>query len=111
MSIFTKIINKEIPAKIVYEDELCIAIEDIAPKAPIHILVIPKKEIRSMDDAKSTDQNLIGHLYLKAGEIAKHKGLSENGYRLVTNVNSHGGQTVFHLHIHILGGRPLGDMG
>ena len=106
MTIFSKIIRKEIPAKIVYEDDLCIAIHDIAPQAPVHILVIPKKEIVSMMHVDSADQNLLGHLMLKASQIAKNQGL-QTGYRLVINTGKDGGQTVDHLHIHILGKRVM----
>lgn len=108
MTIFSKIINREIAAKIAYEDERCLAFHDVNPQAPVHILVIPKKFIRSMADLESTDQDLMGHMMLKAAEIAKTAGLTENGYRLVINTNRDGGQSVFHLHIHILGGRSLG---
>lgn len=108
MTIFKKIINKEIPAKIVYEDELCLAFRDIQPAAPTHILIVPKKEIRSMAEVKPSDKELLGHMMVKASEIAAKEGLRETGYRLVTNTNEDGGQSVFHLHIHILGGRPFG---
>ena len=104
-TIFTKIINKEIPADIVYEDEHCLAFKDINPQAPVHILLIPKKEIRSAHFVKAEDQNLMGHLMVKVPEIAKKAGLSD--YRLVANTGEGAGQTVFHLHIHILGGREL----
>ncbi|MCC7459845.1 MAG: histidine triad nucleotide-binding protein [Proteobacteria bacterium] len=106
MTIFSRIIQREIPAKVVYEDELCIAIHDIAPQAPVHILVIPKKEIPSMMSVASEDQNLLGHLMLKASQIAKEQGL-QNGYRLAINTGKDGGQTVDHLHIHILGKRVM----
>ena len=105
MTIFTKIINKEIPADIVYEDELCLAFKDINPQAPVHILLIPKKEIISSQHIKKEDQSLMGHLMVKVPEIAKLVGLSS--YRLVVNTGEDGGQTVFHIHIHILGGRKL----
>jgi histidine triad (HIT) family protein len=106
MTIFSKIIAKEIPAKIVYEDELCLAFHDIAPQAPIHILVIPKKSIPSMMHIESQDQSLLGHLMVKASEIAKEQGLA-NGYRVVINTGKDGGQTVDHLHLHILGKRVM----
>lgn len=105
MTIFTKIINKEIPAGIIYEDDLCLAFRDIDPKAPTHILIIPKKEIPTMDDVKEGDKNLLGHLMIKASEIARSEGLK--GYRMVINTHAEGGQTVFHLHIHLMGGREL----
>ena len=105
MTIFTKIINKEIPADIVYEDEHCLAFKDIKPQAPVHILVIPKKEIVSSQEIKKEDQNLMGHLMVKIPEIATKLNLST--YRLVVNTGEDAGQTVSHIHIHILGGRKL----
>ena len=107
MSLFQKIISKEIPANIVYEDEYCLAFKDIAPQAPIHILVIPKKPIVSMATVSLEDKELLGHLLLKASLIAEDQHLSEKGYRLVINTNEDGGQSVYHLHIHILGGRAM----
>ena len=106
-TIFSKIIRKEIPATIVYEDDLCLAFKDIAPQAPIHIVLIPKQEIRSMAEVTPNHQSLMGHLMVKASQIAEKLGLKESGYRLIVNTNGDGGQTVFHLHIHILGGRTL----
>lgn len=105
-SIFTKIINREIPATIVYEDDLCIAITDIAPKAPTHLLVVPKKEIVSMADLTSADEMLIGHCMCVAARVAADAGLTA-GYRLVINTGDEGGQEVPHIHIHVLGGRKL----
>ena len=105
MTVFTKIINKEIPADIVYEDELCLAFKDINPQAPVHILLIPKKEIPSSQEIAIEDQNLMGHLMVKIPEIAKKLNLST--YRLVVNTGEDAGQTVSHIHIHILGGRKL----
>lgn len=107
MTIFKKIIDKEIPAKIVHEDELCLAFHDVQPQAPTHILLIPKKEIRSMSEVSAGDQHLLGHLMLTASKIAATVGLAAGGYRLVVNTGDQGGQSVYHLHIHILGGRPL----
>lgn len=104
-TIFTQIINKEIPAEIVYEDEKCLAFKDINPQAPVHILLIPKKEVPSLAELKEEDENLMGYLMLKAVYIAKKQNL--NGYRTVINTNAEGGQTVYHLHIHILGGRTM----
>jgi len=106
-TIFKKIIDKEIPADIVYEDELCLAFRDIDPKAPTHILIIPKKEIPSMTEIEENDKELLGHLYLVASKIAKDEGVSDSGYRLVVNTNEEGGQEVYHLHIHLLGGRQM----
>ena len=106
-TIFTQIINREIPADIVYEDEVCLAFRDINPQAPVHVLLIPKKEIVSMATAEAEDEAILGHLMVKASEIASMLELSESGYRLVVNTNEDAGQSVFHLHIHILGGRKL----
>lgn len=108
MTLFSKIVERKIPAKIVFEDELCLAFHDINPQAPTHILLIPKKEIATMNDTTDGDQMLLGHLLLKAREIAKQEGLSDRGYRLVINTGENGGQSVYHIHLHILGGRPLG---
>lgn len=107
MTIFSKIINKEIPAQIVYEDDQCLAFRDINPQAPVHILLIPKREIPTMNDVKESDQSTLGYLLVKAPEIAKKEGVAENGYRLVINTNAHAGQTVSHIHVHIMGGRPM----
>lgn len=106
-NIFLKIIDKTIPAKIAHEDDLCLAFHDINPQAPVHVLIIPKKVIRTHDDATADDQALLGHLHLVAIKLAKELGLV-NGYRLVLNCNADGGQTVPHLHVHLLGGRALG---
>ena len=103
-TLFSKIINREIPATIVYEDDQCLAFRDINPQAPMHILVIPKKPIPKLVDAQADDQALLGHLLLKAGEIAKSEGYGD-AFRLVVNNGAGAGQTVFHLHVHILGGR------
>ena len=106
-TIFGKIIRKEIPADIVYEDELVLAFNDISPQAPTHILVIPRKAIPKLSEATSQDSTLLAHMLLKAKEIAANAGLAENGFRLVINNGEGAGQTVFHLHMHILGGRPF----
>src|SRR3954471_5151018 len=105
-NIFLKIIDKSIPAKIAYEDELCLAFHDVRPQAPVHVLIIPKKAIRTLDDATAEDQAVLGHVQLVAAKLAKELGLSK-GYRLVVNCNEHGGQTVPHLHYHLLGGRDM----
>lgn len=105
-TLFSKIINREIPADIVYEDELCLAFRDIEPQAPVHILLIPKKPIEKIADAEISDQELLGHLMLKVGEIAEQEGYAD-AFRLVVNNGESAGQTVFHLHIHILAGRPF----
>lgn len=105
-TIFSKIISREIPADIVYEDEQCLAFRDVSPQAPVHVLLIPKKPIVSLDDFQQDDSELAGHLLMKVPEIAKQLNLS-NGYRTVINTGEEGGQSVFHLHIHILAGRNL----
>lgn len=105
-TIFSKIIDRQIPADIVYEDDLCLAFRDVNPQAPVHILVIPKKPIAMLSEVQTEDRELLGHLLLAAKQIAKQERL-DNGYRLVINNGADGGQTVFHLHLHILGGRSL----
>lgn len=106
-TIFGKIIRREIPADIVYEDDLCLAFRDIAPQAPTHVLVIPKKPIPKLSDATAEDKELLGHLLMTVKTVAEQLELSEDGYRIVINTGANGGQTVFHLHLHILGGRSL----
>jgi histidine triad (HIT) family protein len=106
-TIFGKIIRREIPANIVYEDDVCLAFRDIAPQAPVHILVIPKKPIPSLADVTAEDKAVLGHIVLTIKQIADQEGLTEKGYRVVTNTGEDGGQTVSHLHFHLLGGRPL----
>jgi histidine triad (HIT) family protein len=105
-TIFSKIIRREIPADIVYEDDLLLAFRDIQPQAPVHILVIPKQPITSIATVSEADQSLLGHLLVKISAIAEQAGLA-NGYRVVTNIGADGGQTVPHLHFHILGQRQL----
>ena len=105
--IFCKIANKEIPSSIVYEDDDVIAFNDLNPEAPVHVLVIPKKHIASLSDAKPEDQQLLGKLMLTIQKIAAEQGIAENGYRVVTNCGEQGGQTVMHLHFHLLGGREM----
>ena len=105
-TIFKRIIDGEIPAEIVYEDDLCLAFTDINPQAPTHLLVIPRKEIRSLDALDDEDQALVGHLHLVVRNLARERGL-ENGYRVVINCGADGGQTVDHLHFHLLGGRAF----
>jgi histidine triad (HIT) family protein len=106
-TIFKKIIDREIPAKIVYEDEHCMAFEDIHPAAPVHLIVIPKREIASVDDVEAEDEEAVGHLFLAMRKIAAKLGL-DNGYRVVTNCGNDAGQVVMHLHFHLLGGRRFG---
>lgn len=105
-TIFTKIINKEIPADIVFEDEHCLAFKDVNPQAPVHILIIPKTCIAKVADATDEDKNILGHILLKAGEIAESLGVKD-AFRLVINNGDKAGQTVFHLHVHLLAGRPF----
>ena len=106
-TIFSKIINKEIHADILFENDKILAFRDISPQAPVHFLVIPKKEIRTINDINEEDKSLIGELFIVAKEIAKKEGIAEKGYRTIFNCNEHGGQTVYHIHLHVLGGRQL----
>jgi histidine triad (HIT) family protein len=106
-TLFQKIIDREIPAKLVHEDDLCIAIHDINPQAPVHVLVIPKKLIPRVAEATASDQPLLGHLLLTASLIAKKLGVADSGYRVVINNGPDGGESVPHLHVHLLGQRPL----
>jgi histidine triad (HIT) family protein len=106
-TVFQKILRRELPADIVYEDELCLAIKDIAPQAPFHILIIPKKPIVSLAHVGPEDTELLGHLLFVTSEIAESLGLKDRGYRTIINTGEDGGQTVDHLHIHLLGGRKL----
>ena len=107
-TIFQKIIDREIPAKLAHEDDLCIAIHDINPQAPVHVLVIPKKPIARVAEATVADQAVLGHLLLTAAALAKKMGVAESGFRIVINNGRDGGETVPHLHVHLLGQRPLG---
>ena len=106
-TLFEKIIARTIPADIVYEDDLVLAFRDVNPQAPVHVLVVPKKPLARLAEATTEDHRLLGHLLLKAAEVAAKVGLKENGYRLVINNGRDGGESVPHLHCHILGGRPL----
>lgn len=103
--LFCKIINKEIPADIIYEDDEVLAFNDVSPQAPVHFLVIPKQHIATINDADNAQ--LIGKLHLVASQIAKDKGIADDGFRLTMNCNENGGQTVYHIHLHCLGGRAL----
>ncbi|MEI6858142.1 histidine triad nucleotide-binding protein [Psychrilyobacter sp.] len=109
-TLFTKIINREIPASIVYETDKVIAFNDINPQAPVHVLVVPKKEIPTLNDIESKDSEYLMEMYRAIKEITRDLKIAEDGYRVITNCNSHGGQEVFHLHFHILGGEKLGSM-
>jgi len=106
--LFCRLINKEIPSKLVYEDEKVLAFEDIKPQAPVHILIIPKKHLASLKEADENDQNLLGYLLLTARKIAQDKGLADSGFRLVINSGPDSGQEVYHLHVHLLAGRRFG---
>ncbi|XP_038258520.1 histidine triad nucleotide-binding protein 1 [Dermochelys coriacea] len=106
-TIFGKIIRKEIPAKIIFEDEQCLAFHDISPQAPMHFLVIPKKPIVQLSEAEDSDESLLGHLMIVGKKCAAELGLTK-GYRMVVNEGPDGGQSVYHVHLHVLGGRQLG---
>ncbi len=105
--IFCKIIEKKIPARIIYEDDYAIAFEDVNPQAPVHTLVIPRKHISTLLDIKEEDNNLLGHIFKIANKIAIDKDIAKRGFRVVTNCNPESGQTVYHIHFHILGGRHM----
>ena len=109
-SLFSKIIRKEIPATILFQDERVTAFQDINPQAPQHILIIPNKVIPTVNDVTPEDEATLGHLFVVAAQLAQEVGIAEDGYRLIINCNKHGGQEVYHLHMHLLGGRPLGPM-
>ncbi len=106
-TIFSKIINHELPADIVYEDDEIIAFRDISPQAPVHVLIVPKVDIATVNDIKPEQAELIGKLVLTAQKIAADEGIADDGFRLVINCNRHGCQEVFHLHLHLVGGRQL----
>jgi len=106
-TIFSKIIRKEIPADIVFEDAHVLAFRDISPQAPVHVLFVPKKAYATLNDVPSSEAELLGRLLLAAADYAKREGFAEGGYRVLMNVNRNGGQTVFHLHLHLLAGRAL----
>ncbi|MFL6374675.1 MAG: histidine triad nucleotide-binding protein [Pyrinomonadaceae bacterium] len=105
--IFCRIVSGEIPSSRVYEDDLCIAFDDLTPQAPTHILVIPRQHLDSLDKADTPHKDMLGHLLITSAEIARQRGFSDDGYRVVINTNADGGQTVFHLHVHLLAGRPF----
>ena len=109
-TIFSKIIRREIPAEILYQDDLVTAFRDIHPQAPTHVLIIPNKLIPTVNDVTPEDELMLGRLFTVARKIAEQEGIAENGYRLIVNCNRDGGQEVYHLHMHILGGRRLGAM-
>lgn len=105
--IFCKIVAGDIPAAKIHEDDICIAFNDLSPQAPTHILIIPRGHMDSLDKATGNDKEALGHLLLTAADIARSRGFADDGYRVVINTNSDGGQTVFHLHVHLLAGRPF----
>jgi histidine triad (HIT) family protein len=106
-SLFERIIRREIPADIVHEDEHVVAFRDISPQAPVHVLFVPRQPYRNLDEVPASEAELLGRLLLAAAAYARREGFSDDGYRLVINTNHDGGQTVFHLHVHLLAGRPL----
>ena len=109
-TIFAKIIAREIPSDMVLQDDQVTAFRDINPQAPTHILIVPNREIPTANDISAADEQLLGHMLVVARQLAKAEGIDADGYRLIINCNEHGGQEVFHLHLHLLGGRPLGPM-
>ena len=109
-TIFSKIIRKEIPADIVHQDNTVTAFRDINAQAPTHILIVPNKLIPTIDDVTDNDEQVLGHMVVVASQLARKEGLDENGYRLIINCKNHGGQEVYHIHMHLLGGRKLGRM-
>lgn len=109
-TLFERIIAHEIPGDIVYQDDRVTAFRDIHPRAPTHILIVPNKPIPTANDIADTDEALIGHLFTVGRDLARREGIAENGYRLIINCNAHGGQEVYHLHVHLVGGAPLGPM-
>ena len=109
-TLFEKIISGDLPATVLYRDSRVIAFLDIRPAAPVHILIVPIKPIPTADDIADDDESLIGHMVTVARDLARAQGIAKSGYRLIINCNAHGGQEVYHLHVHLLGGRPLGPM-
>ena len=109
-TIFSKIIRREIPSDIVYQDDLVTAFRDINPQAPVHVLIVPNKLIPTANDVTPEDELMLGRMFTVAAKIAEQEGIADDGYRLLVNCNGHGGQEVYHLHMHILGGRRLGPM-
>lgn len=109
-TIFAKIIAREVPSDMVYQDDQVTAFRDISPQAPTHILIVPNREIPTANDVTTDDEQLLGHMFVVARQLAAEEGIDADGYRLIVNCNEHGGQEVYHLHLHLLGGRPLGPM-
>ncbi|MCB0215359.1 MAG: HIT domain-containing protein [Chloroflexi bacterium] len=109
-TLFAKIVRREIPADIVYQDELVTAFRDIHPAAPVHLLIVPNHVIATANDVGAAEEAVLGRMHRVAAELATREGIADSGYRLIVNCNAHGGQEVYHLHMHLLGGRPLGPM-
>jgi len=109
-TLFERIIQGELPADIVHQDARVTAFRDIHPRAPVHILIVPTKAIATVNDVEEVDEALLGHMFIVARDLARREGIAEDGFRLIINCNRHGGQEVFHLHMHLLGGKPLGPM-
>ena len=109
-TLFSKIVRGELPADIIYQDDLVTAFRDINPQAPTHVLVVPNKVIRTANDLTAEDEQIAGRMLLVAKKVAEQEGIAEDGYRIIINCNRHGGQEVYHLHLHVIGGRPLGPM-
>jgi len=109
-TLFEKIIARQIPSDIIHQDDRVTAFRDIHPRAPVHILIVPNKPIPNANDIEDSDEALVGHMFIVARDLAKREGIAENGYRLIINCNTHGGQEVYHLHVHLVGGAPLGPM-
>lgn len=109
-TLFERIVKRELPADIVHQDDRVTAFRDIHPRAPVHLLIVPNKAIATANDIADEDESLIGHMFTVARDLAKREGIAENGYRLIINCNAHGGQEVYHLHVHLVGGAPLGPM-
>ena len=109
-TLFSKIVRREIPADIIFQDERVTAFRDINPQAPTHVLVVPNKLIATVNDVGEEDEGVLGHMFVVAARVAEQEGIAAHGYRLIVNCGRHGHQEVFHLHMHLLGGRPLGPM-
>lgn len=102
--LFCKIVQKEIPSEFLYEDDICVVFRDINPEAPVHLLIVPRKHTRSMNDIQNDDRDIISHLFFIAKQMAKEQGVNESGYKLLFNVEKGGGQMIFHIHLHLIGG-------
>jgi histidine triad (HIT) family protein len=109
-TLFERIVARELPATILHQDERVTAFRDINPQAPVHILIVPNKAIPTANDIADEDEALIGHMFTVARDLARREGIADDGYRLIINCNAHGGQEVYHLHVHLVGGAPLGRM-